>query len=173
MANSNGQSPRIGGTAAHKRPMTLANEPVQVLNPENGEIVTTTRQNANDLVRHMGWQWATVTGSPPKSALGPKSKVIIADLEYDPNAPEGDEAPELPEGLEDVNSGKSAQEAEKTAEEQALMKAKEEIDALRAEASGLGIDVDMRWGRARLNDEIATKREELAASETTEDEGEE
>lgn len=34
----------------------------------------------------------------------------------------------------------------------------DDIDALRAEAEGLGIDVDKRWGEARLRSEIDKKK---------------
>jgi hypothetical protein len=51
------------------------------------------------------------------------------------------------------------------------MQANETLEALRAEARALDIEVDMRWGAYRLRQEIERRKAEKAESETPDPDG--
>lgn len=55
---------------------------------------------------------------------------------------------------------------EVTIERRLWMQTNENLEALRAEAKALDIEVDMRWGAYRLKQEIEKRKAEIAESET-------
>lgn len=91
-----------------------------------------------------------VTYSPPP---GDDRSVIYFGVEFFAGRPEDIDPAEHPLlAKKVVNNGLFVVSATDEADEQP-----DDIDALRAEAEGLGIDVDKRWGAARLRAEIDKK----------------
>lgn len=108
------------------RPVSIEKQVVSVWDPEGNEHKVL-RQNANDLVRHAKW-----------TMRSPLVKVIEV-------AKEDAEAVEVKQA--DPDQGESPEATE-------LDEAMAKLQALRDKAEGLGIKVDSRWGKKRLNEEI-------------------
>lgn len=139
---------------------------VTVINPDTGEERTVLRQNANDMVRHSGWQWPE--GAPPNRS----GSVQLADGRVIPpvdrektNA--NAEAKASKEGsAEDKldaaaapkeDSDATETEAGHAGEVQCGSSAGQALENLRGEAEALGVVIDKRWGLKRLKKEIEAK----------------
>jgi hypothetical protein len=124
-------SAKIGGTKekpSFKRETSPEKKMVTVFDKE-GNPHSVSRQNANDLVRHVGWSWR------PKG----EAEVLEAD--------------EVVETSEDPDQG----EAERQTEIDTAMEA---LQALRDEATALGVAVDNRWGKKKLTEAIKAAKEQ-------------
>lgn len=124
------RSAPIGGAPPR---VSLEKVMVEVVSPE-GEVVLVSRQNANDLVRFNGYQ---LKGPP-----APKAPAVAVEV-----------APVEPVSIpgEKFETG-----AEHNAD--ALAEVMADLAALRQTAEELGIKVDSRWGKKRLNAEIDKAR---------------
>lgn len=125
------KSAPISGPPTGKR-VSLEKQIVTVISPE-GEIVECTRNVANDRVRILGWKWAF-----PKD-------------DKDENAEAS--TPADPEAYEEQVSVEAAVEAEAQAPSETEL-ALAYLESLRDEAEKLGVKVDQRWGKKRLQKEI-------------------
>ena len=128
----NAETPgKIGGNNVAKRPVGK----VWTVDP-NGAGSWHTKENAGDLVNHLGW----TLGVAPAAVEAPVPASVPVPAPMPASDADADTAP---------------------------TKAKDpdlaEVDALRGEATTLGVAVDARWGKKRLKEEIQTAKDHAAA----------
>jgi hypothetical protein len=122
---------------AQARPLDTHQQLVKVFDPEGKEQVVE-RHVANDLTRHCGWKWGSVDV---------KDKPAAVDAAPD--------APVAPGEGGASSSGSSDEEPlPASTPEPYVDPAMKELEELRAEAAAVGVEVDQRWGKKRLREEI-------------------
>lgn len=123
---------RINGAP---RKIDVIEKPVTIRNKETGEQVQLSVANARDLVHNVGgWEYVKV-----RSIHDGEPKVVAADVP--PSSTDTDPDKDTDEDDDDTAPNVSPEVAE--------------LNALRAKAAELGVDVDNRWGKKKLNEEIA------------------
>lgn len=134
--------PRIGGTV---RKHNDGKGDVLVRNIETGAEAFLSRANARDLCEHAGG-WKVVSDGVQRNGEQ-------LDIEREPAGAAGAGGEDTGPGGEGGEGGEGGA-GSGGAPDPAL----EELNALRATLTDLGGEVDQRWGKKRLNEEIAKKK---------------
>jgi len=123
---------------------------IDLINPD-GETEQVTRGNARFLVREFGWKW--VGGVCPRArgtVVLPNGEVIEEQLKDEVDGESSDIRARKETAAEsDTQEGEIESGFQKTVDP-----ATEALNEMRTEAEGLGIKVDKRWGKKKLQQKI-------------------